>query len=235
MNETEYLDSAERSIGAIYLCREAHPDKRGGYVYEVWIDGQLLMSDVSPVSERRLATSAIAAHKGAGKLRILVGGLGLGHTAAAALESPRTSDVRVVDAMDFVIDWVRRGMIPLAESLNQDERLLLVQGDVYGDVLGPASEAWDLILIDVDHAPDSPLDPATLVFYTVEGQARVREHLAPGGIVAVWSAHDNEAYAAVMEEAYPESWRESVKWSVPTASGRDEELHNTLFFGRVEA
>jgi len=235
MNELEYLDSAERSIGLIYLCRGSHPDARGGDVYDVWIDGELLMSDVSPVSERQLATSAIAAHKGTGKLRILVGGLGLGHTADAALKSPRASEVRVVDAMDFVIDWVKRGLIPLSKSLNEDERLLLVQGDVYGDVLGPASEAWDLILIDVDHSPDSPLDPATLVFYTAEGQARVREHLAPGGVVAVWSAHDNDAYAAVMAEAYPESWRESVKWSVPHAAGPDQELHNTLFFGRIEA
>jgi spermidine synthase len=135
--------------------------------------------------------------------------------------------------MDFVIDWVRRGLIPLAESLNRDERLSMVQGDVYGDVLGPASETWDVILIDVDHSPDAPLDPATLVFYTAEGQARVREHLAPGGIVAVWSAHDNDAYAAVMAEAYPESWRESVRWSVPSTSGPAQDWHNTLFFGRA--
>jgi spermidine synthase len=137
--------------------------------------------------------------------------------------------------MDFVISWVKRGLIPLSKSLNEDERLSMVQGDVYGDVLGPASKTWDLILIDVDHSPDSPLDPATLVFYTAEGQALVREHLAPGGIVAVWSAHDNDAYAAVMAKAYPESWRESVKWSVPDAPGPDMELHNTLFFGRIEA
>ena len=234
MNDPEYLDSAERSIGLIYLCRWPHPDGRGGQVYDVWIDGELLMSDISPVSERQLATSAIAAHEGTGKLRILVGGLGLGHTADAALESPRASEVRVVDAMDFVIDWIKRDMIPLSASLNKDDRVKLVQGDVYGDVLGPASETWDVILIDVDHSPNSPLDPATLVFYTAEGQARVRKHLAPGGIVAVWSAHDSDAYAAVMAEAYPESWRESVRWSVPTVSGPDQQLHNTLFFGRIE-
>jgi spermidine synthase len=234
VNEREYLDSSERSIGVIYLCREDHPDGGGGHVHTVYIDGELLMSDIGPVSERRLATSAIAAHKGQGKIRILVGGLGLGHTADAALESPRASEVRVVDAMDFVIDWVKRGMIPLAESLNKDERLFLVQGDVYGDVLGPASETWDVILIDVDHAPDSPLDPSTLVFYTVEGQERVRKHLAPGGIVAVWSAHDNDAYADVMAKVYPESWRETVKWSVPHEPGADQKLHNTLFFGRAE-
>lgn len=235
MSDLEYLDSSEQSIGMVYLSREPNPDGSDRQVYSVWIDGALLMSDVSPLSERLLATNAIAAHQGTGDLRILIGGLGLGHTAAAALESPRASEVRVVDALDFVIGWVKRGMIPLSESLNSDDRLALVLGDVYGDVLGPASETWDVILIDVDHSPELPLDPATLVFYTNEGQARVRKHLAPGGIVAVWSAHDNDAYAAVMAESYPESWRETVQWSVPNATGPDQELHNTLFFGRAEA
>ncbi|MBT3220712.1 MAG: spermidine synthase [Proteobacteria bacterium] len=233
-DEREYLDSSERSIGMIYLAREPHPDGGGGQLYNVWIDGQLLMSDVSPKSERQLATSGIAAHKGTGKLRILVGGLGLGHTAHAALESPRAAEVLVVDAMDFVIDWIKQGLIPLSEALNSDERLVLALGDVYGQVLAPTSETWDVILIDVDHSPEYPLDPASLVFYTVEGQARVRKHLNPGGILAVWSAHNSEAFAAVMAEAYPESWRESVKWTVHYAEGPNQELDNTLFFGRNE-
>lgn len=226
------MDSSERSIGTIYLCRDSHPDGRGGHIYEAYIDGQLLMSDVSPLSERELATRAIAAHLGTGRLRILVGGLGLGHTADAALQSPRASEVRVVDAMDFVIDWVKKGTIPLAESLSSDDRVSLVLGDVYSDLLGPATEPWDVILIDVDHSPDSPLDPASLPFYTLEGQARVKQHLAPGGVLAVWSAHDNDAFAAVMAESYPASWRETVEWSVFHATGPDQQLHNTLFFGR---
>jgi len=231
MNNIEYLGSAQRSIGLLYLSRFQKPNHPGGWVYSVHIDGDLLMSSESPLSERRLATSAIAAHQGTGQLRTLVGGLGLGYTAAAALDSPRTSVVRVVDPMDFVFEWVRKGLLPLSEQLNTDERVEFAQGDVYDDLLGEASEQWDLILIDVDHAPDMPLDPKSLVFYTPQGQRRVREHLAPGGVLAVWSAHDNDAFAAVLAEVYDKVWREPVNWRVPFPGQDDQMLRNTLFFG----
>lgn len=232
MSEREYLDAQERSIGLIYLCREPHPTEAGAHVYEAWIDGELLMSDVSPLSERVLAVSAIEAHPGEHPLRVLIGGLGLGHTAAAALESPRVGEVCVVDAMDFVIGWFERGLVPLAATLIEDPRCRLVRGDVYADVLAEPSQTWDLILIDVDHSPALPLDPANLPFYTPEGQRAVGRHLAPGGILAVWSAHDNDAFAGVMTGAYPAAWRESVEWVVPYNDGPDMQLRNTLFFGR---
>jgi spermidine synthase len=231
MNQIEYLSSTERSIGLFYLSRypeEGHP---GGWVYEVHIDGALLMSSVSPLSERLLAIRAAAAHKGDKPLRILIGGLGLGYTAQAALEGDKVDIVRVIDRMDFVMGWLKEGLLPLSKALCEDERVEFVQGDVYGDLMGPATEKWDLILVDVDHSPVMPLDPASLPFYTPEGQARVREHLAPGGILAVWSAHNNDEFADVLSEVYSEAWREHIEWSVPFDGGADD-LHNVLFLAR---
>jgi spermidine synthase len=230
--DLEYLSSCERSIGLIYLCRHPRPSHPDGWVYDVYIDAELLMSSVSPLSERQLATLAIAAHRGEGPLRVLVGGLGLGYTAQAALESPRAATVRVVDRMDFVIQWIRDGLLPLSEQLNADERLELVQSDVYADLLAPASRSWDLILMDVDHSPEMPLDPASLPFYTPEGQTRVREHLAPGGVLAVWSAHDNDRFAAVLSEVYDEAWREEIAWSVEHDGEETQDFHNVLFMAR---
>jgi spermidine synthase len=232
MNDSEILESAERSIGHLYLSRYKQPSAPDGWVYTVHIDGAMLMSSVSPFSERELATRAIAAHKGSGKLVILVGGLGLGYTAQAALEGPNTGTVRVVDAMDFVIQWTQAGLLPLSDQLNNDPRIEFVQSDVYADLLGPASETWDLILVDVDHSPDMPLGPGSLPFYTPEGQARVRKHLAPGGILAVWSAHDNARFNDVMQQSYAEAWREDVSWVVERDDEPDQHLHNVLFFGR---
>jgi spermidine synthase len=231
MKDTEFLGSAERSIGMLYLSRHQRPDVPDDWVYDVHIDGALLMSSDSPLSERMLATRAIEAHPGE-QLRVLVGGLGLGYTAQAALDSPRASLVRVVDAMDFVIGWLQEGLLPLSASLTTDERVQLVQGDVYADLLGPPSETWDVILVDVDHAPDMPLDPASLVFYTPEGQQRVGEHLAPGGILAVWSAHDNDDFAAVLDQVYVEAWREHIEWNATRYDEDERPLHNVLFFGR---
>lgn len=233
MNEPEFLAAVERSIGMLYLARYRDTTRPDGWVYTVHIDGALLMSSVSPLSERELATRAIAAHPGR-ELRILIGGLGLGYTVQAALESDRSAKVRVVDQMDFVINWMRDGLLPLSEQLNNDARMEFVQSDVYGDLMGPAKETWDLILVDVDHSPDDPLDPASLPFYTAEGQAKVRKHLAPGGILAVWSAWDDAPFAAAMEQAYTKSWREFIEWKTPEAFDGGQTLHNTLFFGTNE-
>ncbi len=230
MKELEFLGAAERSIGTLYLSRYPDDSRPDGWVYAVHIDGDLLMSSVSPLSERELATRAIAAHPGK-SLRILIGGLGLGYTAQAALESDRSGLVRVVDRMDFVIGWLKDGLLPLSKQLTEDPRMEFVQSDVYGDLMGPASETYDLILVDVDHAPDDPLDPASLPFYTPEGLAKVQQHLAPGGILAVWSAHPNGDFEQAMATRFQKSWTEAIAWRTPEASDGGQDLHNTLFFG----
>lgn len=236
MNKNEeVIDHSEQSIGLLYLSRylrnRSIPDD---WVYNVYVDGALLMSSVSPLSERELATRGIAAHRGTGDLRVLIGGLGLGYTAQAALESDRASLVRVVDAMDFVIGWLRDGHLPLSEQLNNDKRLELPLGDVYGDLLGPPTETWDVILVDVDHSPVDPLDAASLPFYTVEGQRQVQQHLAPGGVLVVWSAYYDRHFAEAMAEAYPGAWNEAIAWTVKgDGDGMpDMPLSNVLFFGR---
>jgi spermidine synthase len=228
----DVLDSADTPIGLFYLSRRELMNRPGDFVYDVYIEGDLLMSSVSPRSERELATRALEIHGGGGPLRVLIGGLGLGYTAQAALESEAPSLVRVVDRMDFVIRWIREGHLPLSAQLNGDPRLEMVQGDVYGDLLGPVRDPWDLILVDVDHSPDSPLDPASREFYTLDGQKKVAEHLAPGGVLGVWSADDHDGFAAVLDVTYPEASREHVRWVVEYEGEGDDPLDNTLFFAR---
>ena len=230
MAELTILDLVETEIGTIYL---GHRDVPGvpERVYEILIGSDVLMTSLAPVSERKLASSALAAHGGPGPLEVLVGGLGLGYTAQAALDDPRVGTVRVVEKMDFVIDWMRAGQLPLSEQFSNDSRIAIVKGDVYQDLLGPASATYDLILVDVDHAPDDPLSPASAPFYTVEGQQQVAQHLRPGGILGVWSAVEDDAFSQVLAAVYTESHREDVFWQ--DLEFPEADFQNALFFARA--
>jgi spermidine synthase len=230
LTELTVIAHAKTKIGTIYLAQR-EPMDGVGWIYEMKINGKLLMSSVSPVSEKRLATSALSWYPGDAPLRVLVGGLGLGYTACAALEDPRVASVRVVEKMQFVIDWMDQGLLPLSEQLAVEERIEIVQGDVYSDLLGPVTETYDLILVDVDHAPDDLLSPVSEPFYTVDGQRRVARHLRPCGVLGVWSASDNDDFAGVLGRVYLDGHREEVTW--PDTESPDSSYQNVLFFARA--
>lgn len=202
------LDWAETPIGAFDLRRRAVGDEQ---VTEVLVNGELLMSSRNTVSERALAARALARHDG-DELSVLVGGLGLGYTAHEALADPRVARVRVVDRIPVLFDWLQAGHFPLSAELAGDARLETAAGDVYADLLGEADAAWDLVLIDVDHTPRERLDESSAPFYTAPGQRRVARWLAPSGVLAVWSAADDDAFAAALAEVYPHADRVEVTW-----------------------
>lgn len=223
---THMIAHAHTPIGVIYLLRRQTPLEQD-WVTQIEINGHLLMCSVNNQSERSLATLALELHKGEGPRDVLVGGLGLGYTAQAALECSNVGSVRVMEKMDFVTDWMAEGLLPLSETLAADKRLSIALGDVYDDLLGPATTKYDVILVDVDHAPDQPLSNASRPFYTEEGQARVAQHLKPGGVLAVWSARDNDEFADTLAASYPRSSREQVHWV--DVEDTSLSLNNTVF------
>jgi spermidine synthase len=209
----EAVDWVDTPIGVFDLRRREVPTAAGTEcVTEVLVNGMLLMSSRNTVSERALATRALALHEGTTKLSVLVGGLGLGYTAHAALADPRVAHVRVVDRIPVLFDWLRAGHLPLSAELNGDPRLATVESDVYADLLGGADATYDVILVDVDHTPKERLDESSAPFYTADGQRRVARHLATGGVLAVWSAADDDDFASVLDEVYAHTAREHVEW-----------------------
>jgi spermidine synthase len=207
----EVLDWVETDLGPLCLRRRELVARPGTLVTEVTLDHELLMSSLNTESEIALATLAIEWHAGS-DLRVLVGGLGLGYTAHAALASERVAALRVVEALPAVVAWVAEGKIPLASELSSNPAYEAVVGDVYELLLGSPSQTWDLLLIDVDHTPSEHLGPTSQPFYTEAGLRQVAEHLAPGGVLAVWSAGDDDAFAHTMSQAFPESTREVIRW-----------------------
>lgn len=225
----EIVAWVETPIGVFDLRRREVPTATGSRnITEVLVNGELLMSSHTTLSERALATSALALHEGAGDLRVLVGGLGLGYTAQAALENPRVAQVDVVDLIPVLFDWLQKGLLPLSDQLNNDPRFGTIRSNVYEDLLAQPQSQYDLILIDVDHAPTERLDESSAPFYTVAGQRIVQRHLAPGGVLAVWSAGDDDEFAAVLDEVYAHSAVEHVTWDDAYLGT----LTDVLFFAR---
>jgi spermidine synthase len=224
----EILAYEDSPLGPLCLRRRELLSAPGTVVTEVTLNHAFLMSSYNTASERALADIAVEMHPGA-DLCVLVGGLGLGYTANAALASPRVASVAVVEFLPQVIEWLEQDLIPLSAALKGDERLSVVRGDVYAWLAGKPAEAFDLILIDVDHAPDDRLSGTNDLFYTKAGLERARRHLAPGGILGVWSYAESSPFAGALREVFDEVRVEPVSFFNELI---DEQTTDWLFFAR---
>ncbi len=182
----EELDAVSTDWGVLSLRRRLDLVTRRE-VYEVKIDDDFLMTSQFTATEEELARIALRA-LGGEALRVLVGGLGLGYTAATALADARVEQVTVVEAIQRVIDWHRDDLFPDTRGLAHDPRTRLVCADFFELVrAGRHRDAYDAVLIDIDHAPDRLLRPDHGDLYTRDGLEAVAALVAPGGVLALWS------------------------------------------------
>ncbi|HUH11624.1 MAG TPA: hypothetical protein VMK65_00885 [Longimicrobiales bacterium] len=207
----EILAYEDSPLGPLCLRRRALLSMPGTVVTEVTLNHEFLMSSYYTVSEIALSRLALELHPGA-ELKVLVGGLGLGYTAHAALESPRVAEVTVVELLPQVVGWLEEGLLPLSDALRAEPRLRVETGDFFARIAAPPHARFDLILVDIDHAPDQHLDTANAPFYTRAGLERVRAHLAPGGVLSVWSSADSPAFREALEGSFAEVRVESVSF-----------------------
>ena len=90
MKTFEELDYAQTALGELILRRRR--TTRGEEVFEVKLDGAFLMSSLVNTSEIALADLSLEARSGP-VTSVLVGGLGLGYTAATVLSVATNCDV----------------------------------------------------------------------------------------------------------------------------------------------
>jgi spermidine synthase len=125
---------------------------------------------------------------------VVVGGLGLGYTAVAALKHPKVRSLIVVEALEPVIGWHQRGLVPLGPQLTADSRCRLVLADFFE--LCSSANGFDpenpgrlfhAVLLDIDHSPRNLLHPRHGAFYEADGLRGLAAQLHPGGVFALWS------------------------------------------------
>jgi spermidine synthase len=189
----EELDYRRTPLGELTLRRRRVLMLEGLEVFEVKLGDAFLMSSLFHEAEVALANLGLGALE-PGRWDVVVGGLGLGYTAAAALAQPTVQSLLVIEALDAVIDWHQRGLIPLGATLTGDARCRFIHDDFFALAqsetgFDPAESArrFHAILLDIDHSPRNLLHPRHGVFYEPHGLRRLTGHLHPGGVFALWS------------------------------------------------
>lgn len=188
----EELDYRVTALGPLSLRRRA--DLSGGAdVYEIILNGEYLMSSRFTAAEKALATIGLS-HCRATPLNVVIGGMGLGYTAQAALENADVGSLIVVDSLAEILEWHRTGLLPLGLQISQDPRCSLALGDFFAMAMSAQGfdpdqpgRRFDAILLDIDHSPTKLLHARNAPFYEVEGLALMARSLAPDGVFALWS------------------------------------------------
>ncbi|MFC6704295.1 spermidine synthase [Flexivirga alba] len=231
----EELAWSETPRGTISLRRRLEPTLKVD-VYEVKLDEEFLMSSLFTVAEVELARLGLAQTQGT-DLDIVVGGLGLGYTARAALEDERIRSMIVVDAMPQVIDWHERQLLPGAAELVQDPRTRLVLDNFFAMAASDAGfdpdapgRRFDAILLDIDHTPRHVLHPDHAAFYTADGLRQLTQHLKPDGVFALWSDDPpDDEFSALLTATFERSDAHVVTFANFLTGG---ESANTVYVAR---
>jgi len=200
---------------------------RRGEEWVVRVDGRMLMSNRMHQSEVDLALRAI---ERAGTVRrMLIGGLGLGYTLRAALDHVSSSArVIVAELVPELVDWNRRHLAHLHDRALDDLRTEVITGDAL-DTIRAARADLDVIVLDVDNGPEPLSQAENQRLYNDKGTRACFDALAPGGVLGVWSAGPNDAYAARLTKAGFTT--EVLRVAARKGSGS----RHVLFFGKKRA
>jgi spermidine synthase len=236
--EFEELDFQPTPLGDLSLRRRRVRALDDVEVFEVKLGEAFLMSSLFTVVEVALAKLGLAP-LGAGPLEVVVGGHGLGYTAAAALDHDSVGALLVVDALAPVIDWHRRGLVPLGARLANDPRCRFVLGDFFALAAAPETgfdperpgRRFHGVLLDIDHSPRNLLHPRHAALYEVAGLRRLAAHLHAGGVFALWSDDAPDAeFMRALEAVFATVESHVVKFANPLL---ERESASTVYVARL--
>ncbi|HHO76443.1 MAG TPA: hypothetical protein ENN05_08445 [Deltaproteobacteria bacterium] len=192
----ELIDSAQvpGNKGVLRLYRR-------GEEYSIRTAGVELMNSRVHGSEEALAEFACTKIASRTRPYILVGGLGMGYTMAAALKMLGASGrIVVAELVPKVVDWNRGPLEGLNGHALRDDRVRVVHADVC-KILQKEIQAFDAILLDVDNGPGSVISSGNDWLYCGDGLDAAFTALRPEGVLAVWSAGRDRAFVWRLHQA----------------------------------
>ncbi len=165
----------------------------------VGIGGDLMTTAIHG-SEDALAELAIQRIADKSKARVLVGGLGMGFTLAAALKhvGPR-AQVVVAELVPEVVKWNQGPLGERAGNPMLDPRALVRVEDVAA-IIRETRDTYDAILLDTDNGPVGLTQPANNRIYSLTGLYAAYAALRPKGVLAVWSTDPDRPFTKRLQK-----------------------------------
>lgn len=205
------LDRREGPYGEVVLRRRGAGDPGPGPgttqpVFEIIANGCFLMDTSDGRSERLLIRAALnALPAGRQAPALLIGGLGVGFSLAEAAAEPRWGRIAVVEREEAVIDWHRTGPLGrISAAALADPRTEVIRADLVAHLHSGTTaepEPYDALCLDIDNGPDWTVTEDNDGLYSPAGLAACRTRLAPGGVLAVWSAQPSSAFEEALRNA----------------------------------
>jgi spermidine synthase len=150
--------------------------------------GQELMNTRKHGSEDALGELPCTRLTNPANARVLIGGLGMGFTLAAALKVVGPdAEVTVAELIPEVVEWNRGPLGDCSGRPLDDPRTRVHVGDV-AKLVRRSPERFDVIALDVDNGPEGLTRDSNDWLYSMPGIESARKALRPGGILAYWSA-----------------------------------------------
>jgi spermidine synthase len=173
--------------------------QRGGRDFLITIGAQVLMNSLANRSEvvlGQLGCGLLKEHPGP---RVLVGGLGMGFTLRAALDTlPSTATVVVAELNPVVLEWCRGPLADLTGSAATDPRVTVEIGDVARlirkSAVNGGDARFDAIILDLYRGPHARTHHHDDPLYGVRAIENARAALRPCGALAVWGEQYDEAF-----------------------------------------
>jgi spermidine synthase len=163
-------------------------------------DGDLMNSRMHG-SEDALAHLGCEHLKTSSRANVLIGGLGMGFTLAAALNIlPVSATVTVAELVPEVVTWNRGALGECAGQPLLDPRASVHSGDVSA-LLKPQKPVYDAILLDVDNGPNALTRAGNHWLYSAEGLVASFASLRKNGVLAVWSVAPDDKFTLRLERA----------------------------------
>lgn len=161
--------------------------------------GELMNSRIYN-SEQELSKLGCAHVKNKDGAAVLVGGLGMGYTLATALECVNAkSQVTVAELIPEVVEWNRGPLGECAGMPLDDSRCKVSLGDI-AELIKKQQPNFDAILLDIDNGPDGLTQIDNDWLYSSSGLNALYKSLRPGGMLAVWSAHEDAGFMRTLKK-----------------------------------